>query len=52
MTAWMYEGNGMKLMREFYRQYNFVNLPMGNTGSPDGRAGTASRSSPPRTSRA
>jgi TRAP-type mannitol/chloroaromatic compound transport system substrate-binding protein len=22
MNAWMYEGNGLKLMREFYRQYN------------------------------
>ena len=26
-TAWMYEGNGMKLMREFYKQYNIVNFP-------------------------
>jgi TRAP-type mannitol/chloroaromatic compound transport system substrate-binding protein len=33
MTAWMYEGNGMKLFREFYRAYNIVNLPMGNTGA-------------------
>ena len=33
MTAWMLEGNGMKLMREFYRQYNFINLPGGNTGT-------------------
>ena len=32
-TAWMYEGNGMKLMREFYAQYNIVNFPMGNTGA-------------------
>ncbi len=32
MTAWMYEGNGMKLMREFYKGYNIVNFPMGNTG--------------------
>jgi TRAP-type mannitol/chloroaromatic compound transport system substrate-binding protein len=32
-TAWLYEGNGMKLMREFYAQYNIVNLPMGNTGA-------------------
>ncbi|MCU0940667.1 MAG: ABC transporter substrate-binding protein, partial [Burkholderiaceae bacterium] len=32
-TAWMYEGNGMKLMREFYSQYNIVNFPMGNTGA-------------------
>jgi TRAP-type mannitol/chloroaromatic compound transport system substrate-binding protein len=33
MTAWMYEGNGMKLMREFYKQYSIVNFPMGNTGA-------------------
>ena len=33
MTAWMYEGNGLKLMREFYAQYNIVNFPGGNTGA-------------------
>ena len=33
MTAWMYEGNGLKLMREFYAKYNIVNFPGGNTGS-------------------
>jgi TRAP-type mannitol/chloroaromatic compound transport system substrate-binding protein len=33
MTAWMYEGNGLKLMREFYRNYNIVNFPGGNTGA-------------------
>ena len=33
MTAWYYEGNGLKLMREFYRGYNIVNFPMGNTGA-------------------
>ena len=33
MTAWMYEGNGGKLMREFYAKYNIVNFPMGNTGA-------------------
>jgi TRAP-type mannitol/chloroaromatic compound transport system substrate-binding protein len=33
MTAWMYEGNGLKLMREFYAKYNIVNLPGGNTGA-------------------
>ena len=33
MTAWMYEGNGMKLMREFYAKYNIVNFPCGNTGA-------------------
>ncbi|MBQ0930739.1 TRAP transporter substrate-binding protein [Ideonella sp. 4Y16] len=33
MTAWMFEGNGLKLMREFYRGYNIVNFPGGNTGA-------------------
>jgi TRAP-type mannitol/chloroaromatic compound transport system substrate-binding protein len=33
MTAWMIEGNGMKLMREFYAKYNMVNFPGGNTGA-------------------
>ena len=33
MAAWMYEGNGMKLLREFYAKYNIVNFPMGNTGA-------------------
>ena len=33
MTAWMYEGNGLKLMREFYAKYNIINLPGGNTGA-------------------
>ena len=33
MAAWYYEGNGLKLMREFYRGYNIVNFPMGNTGA-------------------
>ena len=33
MTAWMYEGNGLKLTREFYARVNVVNFPMGNTGA-------------------
>jgi len=33
MTAWMVEGNGMKLMREFYAKYNIVNFVGGNTGA-------------------
>ena len=33
MTAWMYEGNGLKLMREFYATYNIINFPAGNTGA-------------------
>ncbi|MBI5268768.1 MAG: TRAP transporter substrate-binding protein [Burkholderiales bacterium] len=33
MSAWMFQGNGLKLMREFYRNYNIVNFPGGNTGA-------------------
>ncbi|MFM2347402.1 MAG: hypothetical protein RL654_2155 [Pseudomonadota bacterium] len=33
MTAWMYEGNGLKLMREFYAKFSIVNFPGGNTGA-------------------
>ncbi|MES2936131.1 MAG: TRAP transporter substrate-binding protein [Pseudomonadota bacterium] len=33
MTAWMYDGNGLKLMREFYAKYNIVSFPAGNTGA-------------------
>jgi TRAP-type mannitol/chloroaromatic compound transport system substrate-binding protein len=33
LTAWFYEGNGLKLMREFYAKYNIVNFPGGNTGA-------------------
>ena len=33
MTAWMYDGNGLKLMREFYAKYNIFNFPGGNTGA-------------------
>jgi TRAP-type mannitol/chloroaromatic compound transport system substrate-binding protein len=33
MTAWMVEGNGLKLMREFYAKYNIFSFPMGNTGA-------------------
>lgn len=33
MNAWMGEGNGLKLMREFYRGYNIINFPGGNTGA-------------------
>lgn len=32
-TAWFYEGNGLKLTREFYKAYNIVNFPLGNTGA-------------------
>jgi TRAP-type mannitol/chloroaromatic compound transport system substrate-binding protein len=33
MTAWVYEGNGFKLMREFYAKYNMVHFAGGNTGA-------------------
>jgi TRAP-type mannitol/chloroaromatic compound transport system substrate-binding protein len=33
MSAWMYEGNGLKLMREFYAKYNIMSFPGGNTGA-------------------
>ncbi len=33
MTAWIYQGNGGKLMREFYASYNIVNFAAGNTGA-------------------
>jgi TRAP-type mannitol/chloroaromatic compound transport system substrate-binding protein len=33
MTAWVFEGNGLKLMREFYARYNIVSFPGGNTGA-------------------
>jgi TRAP-type mannitol/chloroaromatic compound transport system substrate-binding protein len=32
-NAWMFDGNGLKLMREFYAAYNVVNFPLGNTGA-------------------
>jgi TRAP-type mannitol/chloroaromatic compound transport system substrate-binding protein len=32
-TAWMIEGNGLKLLREFYAKSNIVNFPLGNTGA-------------------
>ena len=33
LTAWMVEGNGLKLMREFYKNYNIINFLGGNTGA-------------------
>jgi TRAP-type mannitol/chloroaromatic compound transport system substrate-binding protein len=32
-TAWMFEGNGLKLMREFYNNFNIINFVGGNTGA-------------------
>ena len=33
MTAWMYDGGGLALTREFYRDFNIVNFVCGNTGA-------------------
>jgi TRAP-type mannitol/chloroaromatic compound transport system substrate-binding protein len=33
MTAWMYHGDGLKLMREFYATYGIISFPGGNTGA-------------------
>ncbi|HEU5480753.1 MAG TPA: TRAP transporter substrate-binding protein, partial [Candidatus Tumulicola sp.] len=32
-NAWMYFGGGLELMREFYKDYNIINFPAGNTGA-------------------
>ena len=32
MNSWMYEGNGLTLMREFFKSYNIISFPAGNTG--------------------
>jgi TRAP-type mannitol/chloroaromatic compound transport system substrate-binding protein len=32
-NAWMYHGGGLELMREFFRGYNIINFPAGNTGA-------------------
>jgi TRAP-type mannitol/chloroaromatic compound transport system substrate-binding protein len=33
MSAWTFDGNGLKLMREFYAKYNMISFPCGNTGA-------------------
>jgi TRAP-type mannitol/chloroaromatic compound transport system substrate-binding protein len=33
MNAWMLDGNGLKLMREFYANFNIINFIGGNTGA-------------------
>jgi TRAP-type mannitol/chloroaromatic compound transport system substrate-binding protein len=33
MSAWSFEGNGLKLMREFYARYRIISFPCGNTGA-------------------
>ena len=32
-TAWMMEGGGLELFREFFKDYNIYNIPCGNTGA-------------------
>ena len=32
-TSWMYEGGGLALLRDFFREYSIVNFPCGNTGT-------------------
>ncbi|MEO5702262.1 MAG: TRAP transporter substrate-binding protein [Casimicrobiaceae bacterium] len=32
-NAWMYHGGGLQLMREFFKQYNIISFPAGNTGA-------------------
>ena len=32
-NAWMYHGGGLELMREFFKDYNIINFPAGNTGA-------------------
>ena len=31
-NAWMYHGGGLELMREFFKEYNVIQFPAGNTG--------------------
>ncbi|RCS56501.1 TRAP transporter substrate-binding protein [Parvibium lacunae] len=32
-TAWMYHGGGLAATREFFREFNIINMPGGNTGT-------------------
>ena len=32
-NAWMYHGGGIDLMRDFFKEYNIINFPAGNTGA-------------------
>jgi TRAP-type mannitol/chloroaromatic compound transport system substrate-binding protein len=32
-NAWLYHGGGLALMREFFKGYNIINFPGGNTGT-------------------
>jgi TRAP-type mannitol/chloroaromatic compound transport system substrate-binding protein len=33
MNAWMTQGGGMDVLRAFFKDYNIVNIPAGNTGA-------------------
>jgi TRAP-type mannitol/chloroaromatic compound transport system substrate-binding protein len=33
LTAWQFQGGGLELMREFYKDYNVISFPGGNTGT-------------------
>ncbi len=32
-NAWLWEGGGMELLRDFFKDYNIHNIPCGNTGT-------------------
>ena len=32
-NAWMFHGGGMELMNDFYKKFNFIGFPAGNTGA-------------------
>jgi len=32
-NAWMYHAGGMELMNDFYKKFNFIGFPAGNTGA-------------------
>lgn len=32
-NAWLYQGGGLALLREFFKGYNIINFPGGNTGT-------------------
>jgi TRAP-type mannitol/chloroaromatic compound transport system substrate-binding protein len=32
-NAWMYHGGGMQLMNDFYKKFNIIGFPAGNTGA-------------------
>jgi TRAP-type mannitol/chloroaromatic compound transport system substrate-binding protein len=33
LSAWMYDGGGLDLLRGFFKDYNIYNIPCGNTGT-------------------